>query len=177
MITIRRASAMDAAAISRVRAEGWRSAYRGIVPDDYLDSMDVDSWAKRLEQTMEGSPNSSVLHVAEVNSEIAGWSWGGPNRDAPHEFSGELYAIYLLPEFQRRGLGLRLTIAAVEWLLDSDLHSMIVWVLAENWPARVFYERLGGSYVLERREHLGGIQLTEASYGWKDLNLITSRAG
>ena len=47
MITTRLAAIDDANAIARVQAEGWRSAYRGIVPDDYLDSIDIDSWADR----------------------------------------------------------------------------------------------------------------------------------
>ena len=98
---------------------------------------------------------------------------GRPNREADTDHTGELYVIYLLPEYQRRGIGLKLIVTTAAWLLDRGLRSMIVWVLAANWPARRFYEALGGAYLREQQINIGGTLLPEVAYGWSDLNCLT----
>ena len=108
MILIRYTTIEDAAAIARVHSESWRSAYRGIVPDHYRDSIDVEEWAERHRRNMTESSAGLIAHVAEVQSEVVGWAVGGPNHEAKSAYSGELYAIYLLPEYQRLGIGLKL---------------------------------------------------------------------
>ena len=166
---IRYATTEDAAGIARVHAESWRSAYRGIVPDDYLDSIDVEEWAGRHRRNMAEAADSSVSYVAEVRGEIVGWAAGGPNHIPESAYSGELYTIYLLPQYQRIGNGRRLIAAIAGWLMESGFESMILWVLAENWPARQFYEALGGAYVQDGKFVVGGVSLPEVAYGWQDL--------
>ena len=177
MVTLRKATVIDAGTISRVRAAGWQSAYRGIIADEYLDSMDVDGWAEGLRFAMAESLHGAVLYVAELETEIVGWAWGGRNRDAPTAYAGELYAIYLLPEYQRQGIGLQLTTTTAARLLEEGLRSMVVWALQDNRPARRFYEKLGGAYAGERRVTLDGVPLNEVAYGWKDLSLLASMSG
>ena len=173
MAVVRYATIDDATGIARVHADSWRGAYRGIVPDDYLDAIDVDEWSERRRQDMEEMPEEWVSFVAEVNGRVVGWAVGGPNREADTDHTGELYVIYLLPEYQRRGIGLKLIVTTAAWLLDRGLRSMIVWVLAANWPARRFYEALGGAYLREQQINIGGTLLPEVAYGWSDLNCLT----
>ena len=176
MTLIRYATIEDAAAIARVHTESWRSAYRGIVPDHYLDSIDVEEWAERHRRNMAESSDGLVAHVAEVQSEVVGWAVGGPNHETESAYSGELYTIYLLPEYQRLGIGLKLVVATVDWLVESGFNSIMVWVLAENRPARRFYEALGGEYIQEKQITIGGVALPEVAYGWKDLaSLVTKK--
>ena len=172
MFIIRCPTVDDTAAIARVCAQSRRSTYKGIVQNDYLDSIDVEDWAERQRRNMAEYPNGLISHVAEVQSEVVGWAAGGPNDNTALTYSGELYAIYLLPEYQRRGIGFKLTMATAEWLIESGMSSMIVWVLAENWPARHFYQAFGGSYVQEGQFNIGGASLREVSYGWKDLRAL-----
>ncbi len=176
MVGIRRATIEDASAIARIHADSWRSTYRGIVSDHYLDSIDVQEWAERWRRSLTNPGDGVISHVAEVEREVIGWAIGGPNRDAGSTYAGELYAIYLLLDYQRRGLGRRLTMATAENLRDAGIGSMLVWVLAENWSARRFYEALGAEYAQERQIAIAGASLREVAYGWDDLDrLVTVR--
>ena len=176
-VTIRKPALNEAASTALVHALSWKSAYRGIVPDDYLDAIDVDVWAERHRLSMEEDPEGFVSFVAEMGGEIVGWALGGPNRDPAMGLSGELFTIYLLPEYLRRGIGRKLISAVAGSLQASGLKSMVVWVLAENRPARRFYEALGGSYVTEREHSIGGVSLMEVAYGWEDVRELLSATG
>ena len=169
MFLIRRADIHDAAGIGRVHAESWRATYRGIVPDEYLDAIDVAEWSERQRRRLAEAPDGVASLVAEAEGRIVGWAVGGPNRESEPELAGELYAIYLLPGHQRRGTGLKLTAATVRCLMDGGMESMVVWVLAANQPARRFYEALGASYCQEREVEIAGAKLIEVAYGWPDL--------
>ena len=177
MIAIRRSTLDDAAAIARVHALSWQTAYRGIVPDEFLDAIDVEVWAERHRRNMAEDPEEFVSCVAEAQGEIVGWALGGPNRDASLEFSSELFTIYLHPDFLRRGIGRRLTAAVAEALVAAGSGSMLVWALAENRPARRFYEALGGRYLTEKEQPIGGVSLMEVAYGWEDLSALVDVAG
>ncbi len=171
MFLIRHADVGDAAGIGIVHAESWRTTYRGIVPDAYLDAIDIDEWSERQRRSLAEAPHDVVSLVA-VEGQIVGWAAGGPNREPELDHAGELYAVYLLPEHQRKGIGLKLTVAIARWLMDTGMESMAVWVLADNQTARRFYEALGAEYCQERESKLGGANLAEVAYGWSDLSRL-----
>lgn len=177
MVVLRLTTIEDAASTGRVHALSWKSAYRGIVPDDFLDAIDVEAWVKRHRRNMAEDPEDFVSYVAETDGEIMGWALAGPNRDTTLNFSGELFTIYLLPDRLRQGIGRKLIHAVAKSLIDGGHSSMIVWVLAENWPARGFYEALGGAYVSERDITIGGRSLMEVSYGWRNLEELLGATG
>jgi GNAT superfamily N-acetyltransferase len=168
-VIIREASQADAAAIAGVHVASWRATYPGIVPQDYLDSLSTDQrrsdWHRILSDTV--SPWS--FYVAENDDrEVVGFAGGGPERTGGRTYAGEMGAVYVLEDYQRLGIGRRLTAAVAGQLLRQGLASMLVWVLADN-PFRAFYEALGGKPAGERRIVLGGAELTEVSYGWRDI--------
>ena len=170
MIIIRRAKIEDAHAIASVWAESWRDAYRGIVPDDYLDSIDVERWAERQRRYM-GEPNGAAAsYVAEVDGGIVGWASSGPNRDPSLPFAGELYTLYISPGHQRQGIGRRLMEVAAKSLVEAGMASMLLWVLADNRNARSFYEAAGGRVAGEQNVTFGGASLREVAYGWEELS-------
>jgi ribosomal protein S18 acetylase RimI-like enzyme len=82
-----------------------------------------------------------------------------------------LQKIYILEAYQGQGIGRSLTLAVVERLAMIEIHSMLVWVLTEN-PACKFYEAMGGEKVYEQQIEIGGVQLDEVAYGWKDTSII-----
>lgn len=174
MITIRQPTLEDADAIARVHALSWQSTYRGIVPDEFLDDIDVAVWAERHRRNMAEDPVDFVSHVAEAHGEIVGWALGGPNRDDSLEYASELFTIYLHPDYLRRGIGRRLMAAVAGSLLAAGSGSMLVWVLSENRPARRFYEALGGRYLTEKEISIGGASLMEVAYGWEDLGALAA---
>jgi ribosomal protein S18 acetylase RimI-like enzyme len=175
--TIRPASPADAEAIARVRVDAWRTTYRGMIPDAYLDAMTVDEstaiWRRILES---GSPNVSVF-VAEDAAEVIGFA-AGNRRDPPKlDFGAELSALYLRPDRQRQGIGRRLVgaVAGAERAKGGD--GLVVFVIAGNKGARAFYENLGAELLLEQPFEWDGIPLVEAAYGWRDLAALAAAGG
>ena len=177
MVVIRPSTIDDAVGIERVHALSWQSTYRGIVPAEFLDSIEIDVWAERPRRNMAQDPEEFVSYVAVVENEIVGWALGGPNREASSEFSSELFTIYLLPNYLRRGVGRKLITAVARSLVASGSGSMLVWVLAKNWPARKFYETLGGTYVSKQEITTGGASLVEVAYEWSDLSALLTERG
>ncbi len=175
MTTIRRAKIEDAQAIASVWAESWRDAYRGIVPDDFLDSIDVERWADRQRRYMGEANGAAATFVAEVDGRIVGWTSCGPNRDTTLPFAGELYTLYISPGHQRRGIGRRLMEVAAKSLVEAGMASMLLWVLADNRNARRFYEAAGGRVADEQNVTIGGASLREVAYGWEELSRLAAR--
>lgn len=96
-------------------------------------------------------------------------------RDAMDGYDAELYAIYLLQQEQRHGIGKMLVGRLATELVTRGFHQLIVWVLAKN-PSTGFYASLGGSVVSEKEIEIGGKQLTELAFGWVNLNQLESYA-
>lgn len=163
---IRRATAEDADAIARVHVDSWKSTYSGVVPDSYLDSLDVaaraEMWRAQLEKGI------AATFVAETSSGIIGFTSGGALREPLSTYDGELYAIYLLHPYQRRGIGRALVFDLVKSLRDDGLESMVVWVLEKN-PAVSFYKNLGGIEIMHQSIDIGGASLDELALGWPTL--------
>ncbi len=168
-VTIRKAVAADGRAIARVHVESTLSTYRGIMPDDYLDSIDVKERENRWRDILADSDDARFTYVCEERGQIVGFAAGGPERIGDSAHDGELYAIYLLENHQRKGIGRRLTAAIAQRLLEAGMQSMLIWVLADNAPARRFYEALDGENVREQEITIGGANLIEVAYGWKDI--------
>jgi ribosomal protein S18 acetylase RimI-like enzyme len=167
---IRSATIDDAPAIARVHVASWRSTYRTLLPRDFLDSLTELHYAERWRRFI--GEGSSRVYVLEVEGVMAGFASGGRERAGETGYTGELYAIYLLDEVQRRGHGRELVRGVVAGLRDLGLDDMIIWVLRDNQPARLFYERLGGVYVRAQPITIGSATLEEVAYGWPRLDLV-----
>jgi ribosomal protein S18 acetylase RimI-like enzyme len=170
MIRIRRAMPDDALAMARVRVETWRSAYAGIVPASYLGSLSsrriADQWRRGL---FAAQPSVAGAFVAEqaagdiVGIAICGW----PEGDEP-EHCGQVHVLYVLPAFQRRGIGRLLMAACARHLVERGRQCLIVWVLKAN-PYRGFYEGLGGVLAGKKGVQIGEVELPEVAYRWNDV--------
>ena len=86
-------------------------------------------------------------------------------------FQGELFAIYILEEYQHQGIGRQLVSAVVAQLAEINLNSLLVWVLADNRACK-FYEALGGKKVDEQQTSKAGVLLKEIAYGWTDIAAV-----
>ena len=82
-ILIRRATARDAPAIARVRVDSWRTTYRGMIPDAYLDGMQVEASTALWDRVLTAGPNTTCVFVAEHGTDIVGF--GAGNRLQPAE--------------------------------------------------------------------------------------------
>jgi ribosomal protein S18 acetylase RimI-like enzyme len=186
-ITIRPAVPDDASGIARVHVDAWRTTYRGIMPAEVLANLSYAGrermWRRNLETAgqdgtvqyvAECSPADSSDTARSPSGEIVGFAAGGPERSGDPDHTGEVYAIYLLEPYQRRGVGWRLFCAVTRRLAEAGMRSLLVWVAAQN-PSRRFYEALGGVPVRERQEESGGAPLAEVAYGWSDVAPLLTR--
>jgi GNAT superfamily N-acetyltransferase len=168
--SLREAGSADASAMAKVRVDTWRSAYRGIVADDYLAGLSYGATAAQWRETVLGHPRSGTLAlVAEDERDgIIGIAVGGPEDSGDPVYRAQVYVLYVLSTHQGRGIGRRLVEVEVRHFLDLRLRTMLIWVLAAN-PWRAFYEELGGCPVREKEVDIGGALYPEIGYGWDDL--------
>lgn len=169
---IRLAHLDDAEGLARVHVDSWQVAYKGIVPDEHLASLSYEKRASRWRESLANADSAAFVYVAQDdNGTVVGFAGGGPERDGDPNYKGELYAIYLHPDYLRRGIGRQLAQTVARRLIKMGLSSMLVWVLAQN-PSRQFYEALGGKYLYEKRIEIGGANLIEVAYGWLDIHAL-----
>jgi ribosomal protein S18 acetylase RimI-like enzyme len=152
----------------------WRETYAGILPDATLAALSVEKrmamWDEILREPE--SLGSTVVHLAEINGQLAGFGSCGSQRTkdlAIKGFSGEISALYVLRPFQGRGIGARLFRTMSSNLVNRAFKAASLWVLNENSVARRFYAQQGGRVVGEREDLRGDTVLTEIAYGWADL--------
>ena len=150
---VREAKIADAPAIARVNLDTWRTAYREIVPADYLAQLSYEkretNWRELL---VKAEKSEDFVCVAENDEgKIVGFAAGGCERTGKYVYQGELFAIYILEEYQRQGIGRQLVRTVAKKLAELTLNSMVVWVLADNSACR-FYEFLGGEKVEENKQ-------------------------
>jgi len=145
-VRIRPAAAADAPAIARVRVAAWRAAYPGLVPAEILDALSAEERERGWREILARAPRS-VLLAEEEDGTLLGFAHVGRARDddAHPLRTGELYALYLLPEAWGAGVGRRLWEAARQWLIVEEFAEATCWVLEGNPRARRFYERAGFS--------------------------------
>jgi GNAT superfamily N-acetyltransferase len=168
VMLIRPANIDDAAAISIVHIDTWKTTYKGMVPDYIIDGLDYVKNNERWRQTLSQENGKRTFAAISDDGRIIGFTSAGPNRNDQYKFSGELYAIYILKKYQGQGIGKALVVEAMEWLISNGYNSMIVWVLKDNL-AKYFYEALGGKYVNTEKVEIGNVFIDEISYGWNDL--------
>jgi ribosomal protein S18 acetylase RimI-like enzyme len=164
-MNIRPALESDALGVARVHVDTWREAYRGIVPDAYLESLSLDKresiWRVAI---ADGTPE---LWVVDSGSEITGWAAFGPSRDIDAARSaGELEAIYVMPSSWGKGLGQSLWQVARRRLVQRGFLSATLWVLKDNLRATRFYRAAGfvEDLASEKEIVIGGRKLLEVRY-------------
>ena len=163
-IRIRVAEPADAAGVAAVHDESWMEAYRGIIPGADLERMvqrrGAAWWANAIRR-------GSRIAVLDVGDRIAGYASYGRNRASSLPYRGEIFELYLAPEYQGLGFGRRLFGAAQRELANHGLFSVVVWSLADNDRAVGFYGRLGGLLVGRAHENFGEVRRERLAFGWR----------
>ncbi|MFF1293948.1 MULTISPECIES: GNAT family N-acetyltransferase [unclassified Streptomyces] len=134
----------DCDRVAEIRVRGWQSAYRGLMPQPYLDALSVREDAERRREHLRRSDGSVVNLVAEQDGELFGWAAYGPYREGEvRTADAELYAIYVDPGRYGAGIGHALLRESVRRCTAAGHDRMYLWVLKGNTRARAFYERAG----------------------------------
>jgi len=163
VITIRRARAEDAPEIAEVHDSAWRDAYRGIIPGKELEKMIARRGPRWWEDAI---LRGSRLIVLDFDDAVAGYATYGRNRVPTLPFQGEIFELYIAPEFQGLGFGRRLFQAARRDLSEHGFPSLLIWALAENDRALGFYARMGGQVVRRAQERFGDESRDRIAFGF-----------
>jgi GNAT superfamily N-acetyltransferase len=166
---VRPARPEDAGRISEIRVRSWQSAYRGLVPQGYLDGLDPAGWVAGRSEWISGVDwtRGGCFVVSSDDGRLAGFAMLGPSRDddpAPAGV-GEVMAIYLAPDVWGEGLGRELMSVALGHLAACGYDQVTLWVLATNDRARRFYQAAGFSPDgAEKVDSSRGFPLAEVRY-------------
>ncbi len=167
---IRAANPTDAGLMAKVHVDTWKTTYAGIVPAEYLSGLSYQEREKMWVNILETDRPSQSNFVAETDEgEIIGFASSGPEREGDQIYKRELYAIYVFQQHQNQGVGRHLVSTVAQQMLVDGIQSMLVWVLKDNHTGSRFYESLGGKKVGRKTIEIGGIELVEVSYGWKNI--------
>lgn len=168
---IRKATASDIDGIAFVHAMSWKTTYKGLISDEFLDAITAEARSKRWIRNFENPNKDEVMYVAEDEAGmIVGFANGGARRE-PDLYDAELYALYLLKEHQGKGLGKRLIRSVAQNLLEKNYRSFMTWVLVGN-PALHFYHKMGGESVATKEMKIGNEIVEEIMMGWRDIGVV-----
>ena len=166
-ILYRTATAADALAVAQVHVESWRKSFAGIVPQEFMDNLTVEKREQAFSQRFDEADYK--MFVAETAPDgIIGFADFGKARESGFGFEAELYAIYLLAEFQGKGIGENLFRLCQKAMIDEKINSMYLMALAVS-PYKSFYEKMGGQVVGTGNHFQALVEFETVIYGWNNL--------
>ncbi len=166
-IGVRRAEARDAEPITVVHDSAWRYAYDGIIPAKELARIIARRGPRWWDRAIR---RGTAILVLEAGGAICGYATFGPNRARNLVQKGEIYELYVKPEYQGVGLGTRLFLSSRRELSRFGFDTVVVWALSDNDNACRFYRNAGGRKVARASERFGNISLTKVAYAWGRAN-------
>jgi GNAT superfamily N-acetyltransferase len=164
-IEVRRAEPCDARAVSDVHRLSWQQAYSGLIPHKALNHMlqrRGEDWWRRAAQ------GPSTLLVLDIGGRIVGYATIGLNRVPALKREGEVYELYLLPEFQGTGLGSYMFRECRRILSGLGLSGLAAWCLEDSAHAVTFFRATGGMDVAEGMEDFGNASLKKLGFVWRN---------
>ena len=137
-VVIRKASKDDALAIAEIYAYTWQSAYKDILPSDVIEEKvkGIPAHSERLREKM----HLTNFLVAEVDGRVVGLLSYRKSRHEKFPDSGDIMDIYILPDFQHKGIGKRLFLAGLDKIIELGCDDLILHVLKDNKKALGFYQ-------------------------------------
>lgn len=170
---IRRATISDAPGIAKVHVDSWRTTYKGIIPQSFLDGLSYEQRTKLWENNISDKP--SMIFVTENEGEIIGFVTGGKRNTNEEAGASDLTSIYLLEEWQGKRVGKKLLNQIMNVFLEQGYQKIYVEVLAEN-KTRQFYQYYGAEYVKTVQLNIAGKILNEEIYVWNNVEKVIQQS-
>jgi ribosomal protein S18 acetylase RimI-like enzyme len=161
-VRVRSGQLSDAKDLADVFERSWRHAYVGILPRAHLDSLILRRGRRWWTSAIR---SGDLILVLEVAGEICGYASCGPARHRGR-YEGEIYELYLVPEYQGLGFGELLFEACRNVLDQRKLNGLIVWALSDNEIAADFYWRRGGRPVQQLTDRVGTVDMCKVGFAW-----------
>jgi ribosomal protein S18 acetylase RimI-like enzyme len=150
-ISIRSWQKSDLESIKRITWRSWISTYSSFIPENDLRSYFDTHYTEASLLSMFDDPSVQGF-IAEVDDHIAGYARLFFNRDENRLYVSSLY---LLPEFEGKGIGIRLLESAEGYAAEKGLDELWIGVMVKNSQALVFYRKVGFLFVREEPFTMG----------------------
>jgi GNAT superfamily N-acetyltransferase len=165
---VRLAEQQDADALARVIDCTWHDAYQSVLPPAAFDELPPECTAGHWDALLARVPEDNVVLAAvDEDDDPVGVASAGPDRFGGRTWA-EIYSLYVMPGYQRLGLGRRLLSRAFRMMHEAGYESGLVWTLTQS-TSHGFYERLGGAARHRRESTDWGATLPQTGYVWPDL--------
>ena len=163
---IRKAVKEDSYSIAKLIVESWQTAYKGLIGNDYLNSLSVldrtDGWKNNILNQNE----INHIYVYEEDNKIFGViRFGKPDNELSN-YNSEIHVLYVEPSFKRKGIGTKLFNFAKKYFIEKNTTDMIIWCLKNSIPSIKFYEKMGGNIVSSRKAVIHNIELEEVGLSY-----------
>lgn len=168
-IVIRNIEEKDIPYAVDIKINSWKTAYKGIIDDKFLNSMDRD---KIIEKRKNDYKDINFI-VAELDGEIVGFCrYTDSNKylQKSDDTDCELLALYVKPELKRNGIGTKLLQFVVNEFKRKNKTKMILWCLKDNEPSKKFYTKMGGEIVKEELKQIGEKKYEEVGFVFNFMN-------
>lgn len=172
-IDIRRARLSDAKDLADLRLVTWRETYPVILPEAVLTAMSAERQRVRLADSINSVSPDVAVFCAEIGGNLVAYGVCGPARNGPKGFGGEVQELYVLSDYYGHGIGRAMMARMAMWLASRGYNALFAAVLQQNHAARAFYRRLGGERCGEGKIVMGGKELIQEAFGWRDLAVLT----
>lgn len=171
-MNIRKAALNDAIGIAKVHVDSWRSTYKNIIPQEFLQRL---SYTQRTELWRRNiSREGNHVFVAEnSDGEVIGFADCGKREKNNIEHAGDLTSIYLLEAYQGKGVGKLLLKQLFLQFKELGFTRIFVEVLEDN-KTRYFYEYYGAKLLKSEKITIAGAELNLLTYEWTNLNEVLS---
>jgi GNAT superfamily N-acetyltransferase len=143
-LVIRDALVDDANAMGHLHVRAWQAAYRGVMPDEYLDGLSADDRVEMWRGQISRADRPPLL-VAALADAVVGFAALGAEQPTTSPSCGELYAMNLDPDYWGQGIGRALLHDVNHALIALGYDEAVLWVVPENGRARSLYESDGWS--------------------------------
>jgi L-amino acid N-acyltransferase YncA len=163
---VRPATFEDAPRIGLVQTLSWKTTYKGIVHQSFLDSLEVEPRVESAKKRFHNPQLFDFVLVDLKTQNVVGFAVIGPCREKNVDADSELYAIYILHEYQGQGGGKLLFEAGLQTIRELNYKKMMVSVLNDNLSSRTFYEKMGGQYIGQDHVDLDNQRYVTATYLW-----------
>ncbi|HXC54723.1 MAG TPA: GNAT family N-acetyltransferase [Rhizomicrobium sp.] len=169
-LSVRVARPKDAAEVARIYIESWHDTYPDVLSRALLCAMTPAGQTARWQTAIRTQKRETILVAEDARIGLVAMASLGPARDRSIGYDGEVYTLYVDPNYFGRGAGRTLLTGAFAVLRARGFSSCVIWAHAKN-NARFFYETMGGRTVAERQARMMGDRVPEVAFGWKTLAL------